>query len=264
MTLTPGLTLLGLLLVLLAIPLAFSFAPFVIGVDRARLCGPPRPRRRLPPTRRRSGLSSVSPPVAAPPRRSRHRPRRRSRRSCHGTSRPASAPPGRRPRGRPTSPAGRGMTPARPGSRSAPRHRSSGRAGSGRAPSAPSSAARTIDRVCAMFIRSPDPVRAAGPAGVDQPDGDVVAFEPLDQHPRVLAGVARHERRAEAGREGRLRLLDPDLGPGQLGGVAADEVVGGLLVAQPRIGGSTPNASAVRKHDRPRASRRSRSRRRCR
>ena len=32
MTLTPGLTLIGLLLVLLAIPLAFSFAPFVIGV----------------------------------------------------------------------------------------------------------------------------------------------------------------------------------------------------------------------------------------
>ena len=32
MTLTPGLTLLGLLLVLLAIPLAFSFGPFVIGV----------------------------------------------------------------------------------------------------------------------------------------------------------------------------------------------------------------------------------------
>jgi hypothetical protein len=32
MTLTPGLTLLGLLLVLLSIPLAFSFGPFVIGV----------------------------------------------------------------------------------------------------------------------------------------------------------------------------------------------------------------------------------------
>jgi hypothetical protein len=32
MSLTPGLTLLGLLLVLLAIPLAFSFGPFVIGV----------------------------------------------------------------------------------------------------------------------------------------------------------------------------------------------------------------------------------------
>ena len=32
MTLTPGLTLIGLLLVLLAIPLAFSFAPLVIGV----------------------------------------------------------------------------------------------------------------------------------------------------------------------------------------------------------------------------------------
>jgi len=32
MTLTPGLTLLGLLLVLLSIPLAFSFGPPVIGV----------------------------------------------------------------------------------------------------------------------------------------------------------------------------------------------------------------------------------------
>jgi hypothetical protein len=32
MTLTPGLALLGLLLVLIAIPLAFSFAPFVVGV----------------------------------------------------------------------------------------------------------------------------------------------------------------------------------------------------------------------------------------
>jgi hypothetical protein len=32
MTLTPGLTLVGLLLILLAIPLAFSFGPFVIGV----------------------------------------------------------------------------------------------------------------------------------------------------------------------------------------------------------------------------------------
>jgi len=32
MTLTPGLALLGLFLVLVAIPLAFSFAPFVIGV----------------------------------------------------------------------------------------------------------------------------------------------------------------------------------------------------------------------------------------
>jgi hypothetical protein len=32
MTLTPGLTLLGLLLVLLAIPLAFSLAPLAIGL----------------------------------------------------------------------------------------------------------------------------------------------------------------------------------------------------------------------------------------
>jgi hypothetical protein len=32
MTLTPGLALLGLLLVLIAIPLALSFAPLVVGV----------------------------------------------------------------------------------------------------------------------------------------------------------------------------------------------------------------------------------------
>ena len=32
MTLTPGLTLLGLILVLLSIPLAFSFGPLILGV----------------------------------------------------------------------------------------------------------------------------------------------------------------------------------------------------------------------------------------
>ena len=32
MTLTPGLTLLGLLLIILAIPLAFSIGPFIIGI----------------------------------------------------------------------------------------------------------------------------------------------------------------------------------------------------------------------------------------
>ena len=80
----------------------------------------------------------------------------------------------------------------------------------------------------------PDPVRSARPAGVDQPDRDVVALEALDQHRGVLARVAGQERRPEAGREGRLRLLDADLGAGELGGVAADEVVGGLLAGQPR------------------------------
>ena len=49
-------------------------------------------------------------------------------------------------------------------------------------------------------------------------------------------------------RERRLRLLDADLGAGQLGGVAADEVVlrPGRAVSR-LIGGRTPNASAVRR-----------------
>jgi hypothetical protein len=61
-----------------------------------------------------------------------------------------------------------------------------------------------------------------------------VAVEPLAEHLGVDAGMARHERRPEAGREGRLRLLDADLGAGQLGGVAADEVVHRLVARQAR------------------------------
>src|SRR5439155_5772633 len=48
-------------------------------------------------------------------------------------------------------------------------------------------------------------VRAAGPAGVHEPDRDVRAGQPLAQHPRVLAGMARHERRPEAGGGGGFR-----------------------------------------------------------
>ena len=38
-TLTPGLTLLGVLLVLVSIPLAFSLGPLALGVDRPRRSG---------------------------------------------------------------------------------------------------------------------------------------------------------------------------------------------------------------------------------
>ena len=46
--------------------------------------------------------------------------------------------------------------------------------------------------------------------------------------------MERHERRAEAGREGRARLGDAALGAGDLGGVAREEVVDRLLGRQPR------------------------------
>ena len=89
-------------------------------------------------------------------------------------------------------------------------------------------------RVWVMSIRCAGAVRPAGPAGVHEPDGDVITVEPIHQQLGVDAGMPGQERRAEARRERRRRLLDPDLRPGQLGRVAADEVVGGLLPRQPR------------------------------
>ena len=55
MTLTPGLALLGLLLVLISIPLAFSIAPLVIGVIVLFVAG----------RRAHRGLAATAGPVAA-------------------------------------------------------------------------------------------------------------------------------------------------------------------------------------------------------
>ena len=82
----------------------------------------------------------------------------------------------------------------------------------------------------------PDTDRPARPARVDQPDRDVVALEAVDQHRRVFAWVAGQERRSETGGEGGGRLHHADLGPGELGGVATDEVVGRLFAGEPRDG----------------------------
>src|SRR5262249_56333803 len=43
-----------------------------------------------------------------------------------------------------------------------------------------------------------DAVRAAGPAGVHEPDARVVARDLLAEHPRVAARIEREERRAKA------------------------------------------------------------------
>ena len=73
--------------------------------------------------------------------------------------------------------------------------------------------------------------RAAGPAGVDEPDDRAVLVELLAEHLRVDRRALRQERRAEAGRERRLRLGDADLGARELRGEAGEEVVERLLAA---------------------------------
>ena len=71
---------------------------------------------------------------------------------------------------------------------------------SGRRRSSPLSAARTMFRVWAMFIRSPVPYGPARPAGVHEPDRDVVALEPVHEQLGVHARMAGQERRPEARR----------------------------------------------------------------
>ena len=70
-----------------------------------------------------------------------------------------------------------------------------------------------------------DAVRAAGPAGVHEPDPRVVLAHLLGEQLGVLARVPDEERPAEARRERRLRLLHAHLGARDLRGVAADEVI---------------------------------------
>ena len=78
-----------------------------------------------------------------------------------------------------------------------------------------------------------DAVGAAGPAGVDQPGlRAVLARSCSASSSAYLVGCQTRNGGAEAGREGRLRLGDAHLGAGDLGRVAADEVVHRLLGRQ--------------------------------
>lgn len=78
----------------------------------------------------------------------------------------------------------------------------------------------------------PHAVGAAGPAGVDQPAASAVAAHLLAQQVGVDHGVLHHERTAEAGAEGGLRLFDAFLGAGNFGGVAGQKMIHGLLGRQ--------------------------------
>ena len=89
-------------------------------------------------------------------------------------------------------------------------------------------------RVCLRLMRLPTPCAAAAPAGVHQPDARVVLLHLRGQQLGVLGRMPDQERPAEAGRERGLRLGDAHFGAGDLGRVAADEVIHRLRRARAR------------------------------
>src|SRR5687768_15561302 len=70
-----------------------------------------------------------------------------------------------------------------------------------------------------------DAVRAAGPAGVDQPALRVVLLQLFAEEPGVDGGREWDERLGEAGAERGLRLGDAALGARNFGGVSREEMV---------------------------------------
>src|SRR5215212_5137503 len=83
-----------------------------------------------------------------------------------------------------------------------------------------------------------DAVGTARPAGVDQVAAGAVRPQPLGEHLGVGRRRQGEERGPEARGERRLDLgLHLGLGPGQLGGVAREEVVGGLRWREGAYGG---------------------------
>ena len=78
-----------------------------------------------------------------------------------------------------------------------------------------------------------DPVRAAGPTGIEQPHVGLVLLDPPGEPLGVDHRRPGQEGPAEAGAEVRLRLGHARLGARELRGVTVDEVVHRLLAAQP-------------------------------
>ena len=72
-------------------------------------------------------------------------------------------------------------------------------------------------------------VGATCPAGVDEPDVDVVFFDFFGEQFGVFGGMPNHEGRAEAGGEGGGRFGDAHFRARDFGGVAGDEVEHGLF-----------------------------------
>ena len=81
-----------------------------------------------------------------------------------------------------------------------------------------------------------DTIDAASPACVDQPAIHIMLVDQGTEQIAVLAGVARHEGRTEAGGEGGFRLGHALFGARHLGGVAGQEVIHGLARGEPGDG----------------------------
>src|ERR671920_43025 len=88
---------------------------------------------------------------------------------------------------------------------------------------------------------APYAVRTAGPTGVYEVAAGTVRAQPLGEHLGVGGRRQGEERGAEAGGEGRFDVgLHVGLGTGELGGVAREEVVGGLRGREGAYGGQDP------------------------
>src|SRR5215210_467126 len=95
-----------------------------------------------------------------------------------------------------------------------------------------------------------DTVGSAGPAGVDQVAAGAVRLQPLGEHLGVGGRRQGKERGPEARGERRLDLgLHLGLRPGELGGVAREEVVGGLRRREGAYGGQHPEGVGGQKQD---------------
>ena len=70
------------------------------------------------------------------------------------------------------------------------------------------------------------------PAGVDQPGIGTVLVHLVGQHFRVLGGMPDEEGRTKAGREGSLGFGDSHFRSGDLGRIAINEMVHGLVGSQ--------------------------------
>ena len=160
------------------------------------------------------------------------RRRRSASRSCRRTSRRARAPCGRTRPGRAQVERGSSSFGSTPGT--ATRHLEAEDLVGAELGVVELAGERGVQHRARRLDRHPLALaeRAAGPAGVDEPDARAVLVELLAEHPRVDRRRLRQERLAEAGREGRLRLGDADLGAGELRGEAGEEVVERLLAAR--------------------------------
>ena len=123
---------------------------------------------------------------------------------------------------------GRGCAARRRAPMSAPRSRNRGPCGSPPGCSEPSSAAVSSRRVTRIGMRRPTPCLPPVQPVLTSQQSTPCLRDQVAQQVAVDGGVARHERRAEAGRERRLRLGHALLRARDLGGVAGQEVVHGL------------------------------------